>query len=128
MVLLAVGLEIALHFSNAQHGMVFTSENYSHCADASAPGWETYSVTTTDYGFMHYVYASGFSCAYNPGSSNGTLLSDIPTHRCGHDARSDGSVDRHRDQENAAIYRSGQRGFTTADESSTRLYTHEVSG
>jgi hypothetical protein len=38
MVLLAIGLEIALHFSNKQHG------------------WKTFSAASTDYGFMHYVY------------------------------------------------------------------------
>lgn len=98
---------------------------HSHCADAGAPGWETYSAATTDYGFMHYVYVSAFNFARCPDSTN--EFSDIPSHHRGHGTRSVGRVDRYRDQENAAIYRSGQRGFTTAKESFTRLHTNKVS-
>lgn len=126
MVLLAVGLEIALHFSNKQHGMSLYRRKSFSLYWCQAPGWKTYSAATTDYGFMHYVYASESVSTHDPGSSNKLLL-DIPTHHRGHDDRSDGRADRYRDQENATIYRSGRRGLTTADESSTRLYTQKVS-
>lgn len=54
MALLAIGLEIALHFSNQNLGTCLIPIN--SILTETGVGWPTLGLVTTDSGFMHFVY------------------------------------------------------------------------
>ena len=59
MVLLAIGLEIALHFSNKNQGKLLThirNARFELKCPSTYAGWRTRGAAITESGILHFVY------------------------------------------------------------------------